>query len=113
MPFWIVLGVAAAMFVLVIVLAASFNLFSSDAAEETEQRRDVLPPDFTSLDLQRVTFRPALRGYRMEEVDQVLDSLRIRLQELEARPAVGEAARPIASEPGTSATEPGTAAAER
>ncbi len=85
MPFWIVLGVAAAVFVLVIVLAASFNLFSSDAAEETEQRRDILPSDFTSADLEQVTFRPALRGYRMDEVDAVLAALRCRLREFESQ----------------------------
>lgn len=85
MPFWIVLGVAAAVFVLVIVLAASFNLFSSDAAEETEGHRDILPAGFTSADLDRVTFRPALRGYRMEEVDVVLAALRARLAELESQ----------------------------
>ncbi|MCI4012148.1 DivIVA domain-containing protein [Brevibacterium sp. ZH18] len=86
MPLWIVIGVAAAVFVLVIVLAASFNVFSAESAEETDADWDGLPSDFTSADLDRLTFRPALRGYRMADVDEAVSRLRARIDELEAAP---------------------------
>ena len=84
MPLWIVIGVAAAIFVLVIVLAASFNVFSAESAEETEADWQPLPQDFTAEDLDRISFRPALRGYRMEDVDRALGVMRTRIHELEA-----------------------------
>lgn len=84
MPLWIVIGVAAAIFVLVIVLAATFNVFSAESAEETEASWEPLPHDFTPEDLDGVSFRPALRGYRMEDVDDVMRVLRNRIDELEA-----------------------------
>lgn len=82
MPLWIVIGVAAAIFVLVIVLAASYNLFSADAADESEGVREVLEPGFTEADVESLRFRPAFRGYRMDEVDQVVSSLGQRIHEL-------------------------------
>ena len=84
MPLWIVIGVAAAIFVLVIVLAATFNVFSAESAEETEARWEPLPHDFTADDVEGLTFRPALRGYRMEDVDAAVGVLRTRIHELEA-----------------------------
>ena len=84
MPLWIVIGVAAAIFVLVIVLAATFNVFSAESAEETEAAWEPLPPDFNPEDLDELTFRPALRGYRMEDVDAAVRVLRTRIHELEA-----------------------------
>ncbi|WP_413335439.1 DivIVA domain-containing protein [Brevibacterium sp. GP-SGM9] len=86
MPLWIVIGVAAAIFVLVIVVAASFNIFNAEAAEESEGGWDGLREDFTAADLDRLSFRPALRGYRMEDVDQAIGVLRERIRELEATP---------------------------
>lgn len=84
MPLWIVIGVAAAIFVLVIVLAATFNVFSAESAEETEADWQPLPQDFTPEDLEGLSFRPALRGYRMEDVDSAVAALRTRITELEA-----------------------------
>ncbi|GAA1872899.1 DivIVA domain-containing protein [Brevibacterium marinum] len=84
MPLWIVIGVAAAIFVLVIVLAATFNVFSAESAEETEAGWDPLPENFTAEDLDGLSFRPALRGYRMDDVDGTLARLRTRIHELEA-----------------------------
>ncbi|WP_231446991.1 DivIVA domain-containing protein [Brevibacterium zhoupengii] len=84
MPLWIVIGVAAAIFVLVIVLAATFNVFSAESAEEAEADWQPLPEDFTSEDLEGLSFRPALRGYRMEDVDSAVAALRTRITELEA-----------------------------
>lgn len=86
MPLWIVIGVAAAIFVLVIVVAASFNIFDAEAAEETVGGWDGLTEDFTDEDLDRLAFRPALRGYRMDDVDQAIGALRKRIRELEATP---------------------------
>ena len=84
MPVWIVFGVAAALFVLVFVVAATFNVFSAETVDEAEERWTGLPEGFTGADLETVTFRPALRGYRMEDVDQAMQILRERLDELEA-----------------------------
>lgn len=84
MPLWIVIGVAAAVFVLVIVLAATFNVFSADAAEETETEWNELGDTFTADDLRRLSFRPALRGYRMDDVDRAVERMRLRIDELEA-----------------------------
>ena len=81
---WIVIGVAAAIFVLVFVVAATFNVFSAETVDEAEERWTGLPEGFTGADLETVTFRPALRGYRMEDVDQAMQILRERLEELEA-----------------------------
>lgn len=83
MPLWIVIGVAAAIFVLVIVLAASFNVFSAESAEETTERWVGLPAEFTSHDVEALAFRPALRGYRMDDVDEAVGQLRERISELE------------------------------
>jgi hypothetical protein len=70
MPLWIVIGVAAAVFVLVFVVAATFNVFSSETVDEAEERWTGLPKEFTGADLEIRAFRPALRGYRMEDVDR-------------------------------------------
>lgn len=44
-----------------------------------------LPPgSLTAQDIERVQFDQALRGYRMEQVDVVIDALSARLRELEA-----------------------------
>jgi DivIVA domain-containing protein len=98
MPVWIVIGVAAAIFVLVIVVAASFNVFSSETRDEAAERWTGLPEAFTSTDLETVTFRPALRGYRMDDVDEAMALLHDRLRELEAAAeqysAAGDSAAP-------------------
>src|SRR5699024_7064229 len=92
MPVWIVFGVAAALFVLVFVVAATFNVFSAETADEAEERWTGLPEGFTGADLETVTFRPALRGYRMEDVDQAMEMLRERLDELESAADANDAA---------------------
>src|SRR5699024_1596637 len=130
MPVWIVFGVAAALFVLVFVVAATFNVFSAETADEAEERWTGLPEGFTGADLETVTFRPALRGYRMEDVDQAMQLLRERLDELEsaadvdlaesANDAAGanasasaNGAADAASDAATSADAEGTAAGPR
>ncbi|MGC3021573.1 MULTISPECIES: DivIVA domain-containing protein [unclassified Brevibacterium] len=84
MPLWIVIGVAAAIFVLVIVIAASFNVFAAETGDEAQERWTGLPEGFTSADLDTVGFRPALRGYRMEDVDEAMQILQDRLRVLES-----------------------------
>lgn len=48
----------------------------------------------TAADLDRVRFRVALRGYRMDEVDLVLRRAAAALSELESRPQQPEPAEP-------------------
>ena len=83
MPVWKVIGVAAAVFVLVFVVAASFNVFSSETDDEASERWTGLSGDFTSTDVEGVRFRPALRGYRMDDVDAAMEMLGQRLRALE------------------------------
>src|SRR5699024_1617909 len=92
MPVWIVIGVAAAIFVLVFVVAATFNGFSAETVDEAEERWTGLPEGFTGADLETVTVRPALRGYRLGDVDQAMQILRERLDERESAAAPEPAA---------------------
>jgi len=52
----------------------------------------MLPDDPEPADVDRIRFSLGLRGYRMEQVDEVLDLLRDRLAERDARIAGLEAA---------------------
>src|SRR5699024_7046513 len=88
MPVWFVIGVAAAIFVLVFVVAATFNVFSAETVDEAEERWTGLPEGFTGADLETVTVRPALRGYRIEDVAQAMQILREGMEELAAAAAV-------------------------
>ena len=55
-------------------------------AEATTSQADPgLGEDFAAGDLESVRFDTALRGYRMDQVDAVLDGLQDRITELEAR----------------------------
>lgn len=111
MPLWIVIGVAVAIFVLVFVVAATFNVFSSETVDEAEERWTGLPAEFTSEDLESVRFRPALRGYRMDDVDEAMAVLRARLSELESATTSAEAA--TTAGPTTAPDGPETAAGSR
>jgi DivIVA domain-containing protein len=51
----------------------------------TTQADPVLSEDFGSGEITAVRFDTALRGYRMDQVDAVLDQLQSRIAELEAR----------------------------
>ncbi|MYM20801.1 DivIVA domain-containing protein [Brevibacterium sp. 5221] len=108
MPVWIVVGVCAAVFVMVIAVAGSFNLFNGGmpAASESEPRPG-LPADFAAADIAQLRFSPALRGYRPDEVDAALDALHDRIAQLEAgrEPAAG--ADGVEEPVGQAAGEPG------
>jgi DivIVA domain-containing protein len=54
------------------------------ATATTSQRDPGLPARFHAEDLSEVHFDTALRGYRMDQVDEVLDRLAERIAELEA-----------------------------
>lgn len=85
MSFWLVVGVCAALFVLVVAVAGSLNLFNQPMSDESSsQAVAVLPEDFTDADVEQLRFTTELRGYRPDEVDQVLDRLRERIAELES-----------------------------
>ncbi len=77
-------------------------------APEPDRPTLALPPDrpLTRYDVDRVRFSVGLRGYRMDEVDDVLDRLAVDLENRDARISVLEqevAARWVA---GTSSPEP-------
>jgi DivIVA domain-containing protein len=86
MSIWLVIGVAAALFVLVVALAGSLGAFNQPMAPETTSvAAAALPADFASEELSILRFTPALRGYRPDEVDAALDACRLRIAELEAQ----------------------------
>ncbi|WP_406829807.1 DivIVA domain-containing protein [Pedococcus sp. KACC 23699] len=59
----------------------------SDAT--TTQSEPTLSTDFTSDEVSSVRFDTALRGYRMDQVDAVLDRLQARIAELESHSDTG------------------------
>lgn len=54
-----------------------------------------LPAAFTSGDVLDVRFDTALRGYRMDQVDDVIDALTARIEELEAAPVARGGDEPL------------------
>ena len=50
----------------------------------TTQADPLLSPDLPSGEISAIRFDTALRGYRMDQVDAVLDRLQARIAELEA-----------------------------
>ena len=54
------------------------------AAATTTQADPILSEDFGAGEILAVRFDTALRGYRMDQVDAVLDRLQARIAELEA-----------------------------
>jgi len=76
-------------------------------ADSFDDRPDVrVPADgpLTGADLRRVRFTTAFRGYRMSEVDTLLDRLAAELEQASRRPARdeagGEAGEDVGSESG-------------
>lgn len=111
MPMWIILGVCAAVFVLVVAVAGSRGVFDGGMGQDEPDlpRADRLPAQPSAADLADVRFTPVLWGYRPAEVDRTMDVLRERIAQLEAQAsAPGASAVPGASAaPGTPSAAPG------
>ena len=99
---WVLLIVVAVLLVGVFAaMVAGRVSYDPMAAPVTTQPDTGLAEDFVSRDVATVHFDTALRGYRMDQVDGVLDRLQDRLAEQERelaalRPTTGKhaAARP-------------------
>lgn len=115
MPVWIVLGVCAAVFVLVVAFAGSRGVFDGGMSDE---EADVPPaqrlPDDASPDqIAAVRFTPALWGYRPAEVDDAIARLQARIAVQDVQ--LAELGRDRATDPGTtdtSAAQPGAVPAQ-
>jgi DivIVA domain-containing protein len=108
MPMWIILGVCAAVFVLVVAVAGSRGVFDGGMGQDEPDlpRADRLPAQPSAADLADVRFTPVLWGYRPAEVDRTMDVLRERIAQLEARSAAGAAS----TASGTPSAAPGAPA---
>ena len=67
-----------------VALVAGRLPYDPMAEATTSQRDPGLPEAFHATDIADVHFDTALRGYRMDQVDAVLDRLQDRIAELEA-----------------------------
>ena len=89
MALWTLVGIIVAIFVLVFALAGSYNKFSGEMSEPGEESPRVhLGEDFTASDIEQIRFTPAIRGYRMDQVDAVIQQLQQRIADYEAEAAV-------------------------
>ena len=80
-----------------IALAAAGRVTSLPDAPPDRAPTGVLPPsEFETADIERLRFSLAFRGYRMDEVDDVLDRLTAELAERDARIAELEQGGPLA-----------------
>ncbi|HLS34479.1 MAG TPA: DivIVA domain-containing protein [Brevibacterium sp.] len=95
MPMWIILGVCAAVFVLVIAFAGARGAFDGGMSDDDT---DVPPAqrlrdDAGADDVAALRFTPTLWGYRAAEVDDALSRLQARIAAQDARlAALGERA---------------------
>jgi DivIVA domain-containing protein len=82
---WVVLTVVAVLVVGVFAALATGRLGYDPMAEPTtSQGAPYLSEEFGSADISAVRFDTALRGYRMDQVDAVLERLQARIAELES-----------------------------
>ncbi|GAB3054952.1 DivIVA domain-containing protein [Sediminivirga luteola] len=99
MELWIIIGVCAAVFAMVIAVAGAYNLIPGGMPEPERTGEATpgarLPEDFRADDIGALTFTRELRGYNMTQVDAALAALRQRIEELEQQPAA-ESAGPVA-----------------
>lgn len=72
-----------------LTVAAVMGTVSGSMADPTSSRSfsGVPAGPFSAADVARLHFDQALRGYRMDEVDEVIDALTGRLRELESQVA--------------------------
>lgn len=113
MPVWIILGICAAVFVLVIALAGSQGVFDGGMSEE---EADVPPAqrlsdDASAEEIAALTFTPVLWGYRPAEVDDAILKLQARIAvqdaQLAALGATNRATHPADPQPGTPDSDSG------
>lgn len=72
------------------------------------QSEPELREGFAAADVAAVRFDTALRGYRMDQVDAVLDRLQARIAELEAQAGATAAGWPAATDPEPAAPDRST-----
>ena len=82
---WVVLTVVAVLVVGAFAALATGRVGYDPMAEATtSEGAPYLSEEFTSADISAVRFDTALRGYRMDQVDAVLQRLQARIAELES-----------------------------
>ena len=88
---WAVLAAVTVVVVAVLALLLTGRLGYDPLAEPTHSTPDTRLPvgAVSSADIARIRFDTTLRGYRMDQVDEVLDRLQARLAELETQVARG------------------------
>jgi DivIVA domain-containing protein len=83
---WVLFIVVAVLLVGAFAALLTGRLRYDPLSEPTRTQGDpALGETFTSHDVADVHFDTALRGYRMDQVDRVLDQLQVRIAVLEAR----------------------------
>jgi DivIVA domain-containing protein len=82
---WVLFIVVAVLVAGGFVSLASGRLRYDPLSEaSTSQSEPVLSEDFPASEISTIRFDTALRGYRMDQVDAVLDRLQQRIAELES-----------------------------
>lgn len=85
MPFWIIIGVCLAVFVMLVAVAGSFGYLGKGMPPAVQSTpRAALEDGFTTHDVAELRFAQEFRGYRMSQVDAVLERLEQRLSEQDA-----------------------------
>jgi DivIVA domain-containing protein len=88
------IAVAVLVVVVALALAAGRVVVDPVPPPATTTPEVGLGPGFHAQDIHDVRFDTALRGYRMDQVDDVLDALYARIVELEARESESESVQP-------------------
>lgn len=86
---WLYLIALALIGVIVVILIGRWNGAHAPEEESSRAGGDVVDQllaeraeePFSAEDLETITFDPAVRGYRMEQVDKLLDALAAQLRE--------------------------------
>ncbi|WGW10556.1 DivIVA domain-containing protein [Saxibacter everestensis] len=91
MPIWIVIGLCAAVLVLIAAVATAFGFVRGGLDKPASSApTKMLPDPATAEDIDNIRFSLGFRGYRMDEVDAVIDRLRDQIaaqqQQLAQRP---------------------------
>jgi DivIVA domain-containing protein len=83
---WVLLTAVAVLLVGVVgAMLAGWIRYDPMPDPVTSQPDPGLPEAFTARDIEGVHFDTALRGYRMDQVDRVLDALQDRIAEQESQ----------------------------